>query len=99
MYVCRGGDTRGGIPLAGGCRPPAGTIYICESSIPRQGHLTSSIWPGQPTFHVVLHPQRLAGTLVRGRNGAKPCGVNLGRFSSVTSFITGSGAPKTGASR
>ena len=62
-------------------------LWECESSIPRQSHPTSFIWPGQPTFHVVLHPPRLAGTLVRGRNGAKPCGVNLGRFSSVTSFI------------
>ena len=25
--------------------------------------------------------------------------MNLGRFSSITSFITGSGAPKKGASR
>jgi len=54
---------------------------------PNQSHLTPSIWPGQPTIHIVLHSPRLAGTLVRGRNGAKPCGVNLGRFSSVTSFI------------
>ena len=30
MYVCRDGIPGGGIPLGegGGCRPPAGTIYI-----------------------------------------------------------------------